>query len=215
MSNPKSTTVSKRFLYILGAIIISALGLYFILQGNGKDLAANQCEKNDVATAKLEVLRPLATGQVAGFQVFDTPRQLPELKFKDKAGKDITLANFQGQTILLNLWATWCVPCREEMPALEKLQQDKADDAFSVLPVNIDTQGIDKPKRFYEQTGLKYLPFYTDETTDIFIALKKQTLALGMPTTLLVGKSGCALGVLHGPANWASENAYALIDAAK
>ena len=116
--------------------------------------------------------------------------------------------------MLLNLWATWCVPCRKEMPALDALQAKLGSDKFEVVAVNIDTRNLDKPKTWLKEVGVKRLGYYADPSAKVFQDLKAIGKAFGMPTTLLVDPQGCELGTLAGPAEWASDDAVKLIEAA-
>jgi thiol-disulfide isomerase/thioredoxin len=159
-------------------------------------------------------LAPLARGEVAAVGIASDPKRLPELAFTDGDGKPRTLASFQGKTVLLNLWATWCVPCRKEMPALDALQARLGGEKFEVVAVNIDTRNLDKPRTWLEEVGIKRLRYYADPSAKVFQDLKAIGKAFGMPTTLLVDASGCELGALAGPAEWASDDAVALIEAA-
>ena len=160
-------------------------------------------------------LAPLARGEVAAISIAAEPKRLPDLAFTDAAGKPRTLADFHGRTVLLNLWATWCVPCRKEMPALDALQMKLGDDKFEVVAVNIDTRNLDKPKAWLNEVGVKQLAYFADPSAKAFQDLKAIGKALGMPTTLLVDPQGCELGTLAGPAEWASDDAVRLIEAAK
>jgi thiol-disulfide isomerase/thioredoxin len=159
-------------------------------------------------------LAPLARGEVAAVAIASEPKRLPELAFTDADGKPRTLADFQGKTILLNLWATWCVPCRKEMPALDALQARLGSDRFAVVAVNIDTRNLDKPKTWLQEVGITKLGYYADPSAKVFQDLKAVGKAFGMPTTLLVDPQGCELGALAGPAEWASDDAVRLIEAA-
>jgi thiol-disulfide isomerase/thioredoxin len=114
--------------------------------------------------------------------------------------------------VLLNLWATWCVPCREEMPALNALQAAKGSDRFEVVAINIDTGGDEKPKAFLDETGVHQLAYYRDSSMGVFNALKKEGLAFGLPVTLVLDKKGCLIGSMNGPAAWDSDEAKALVD---
>ena len=116
--------------------------------------------------------------------------------------------------MLLNLWATWCVPCRKEMPALDALQGKLGSDTFEVVAVNIDTRNLDKPKTWLQEVGITKLGYYADPSAKVFQDLKAIGKAFGMPTTLLVDAQGCELGTLAGPAEWASDDAVKLIEAA-
>jgi thiol-disulfide isomerase/thioredoxin len=159
-------------------------------------------------------LAPLARGEVAAVGIASEPKRLPELTFTDADGKPRALADFQGKTILLNLWATWCVPCRKEMPALDALQAKLGSDRFEVVAVNIDTRNLDKPKTWLQEVGITKLGYYADPSAKVFQDLKAIGKAFGMPTTLLIDPQGCELGTLAGPAEWASDDAVKLIEAA-
>jgi thiol-disulfide isomerase/thioredoxin len=159
-------------------------------------------------------LAPLARGEVAGVSVAAEPNRLPDLAFNDASGKARQLSEWRGRTVLLNLWATWCVPCRKEMPALDALQAKLGSDTFEVVTVNIDTRNLDKPKTWLADAGIKQLGYYGDPSAKVFQDLKAIGKATGMPTTLLIDPQGCELGVLAGPAEWASEDAVKLVSAA-
>jgi thiol-disulfide isomerase/thioredoxin len=203
----------RRKTILIAAAAIAALGVAAVygiaaLGGNAGDAAC----AGALATAKR--IAPLARGEVAAVAVADTGLHLPALAFKDATGADKTLADWKGRTVLLNLWATWCVPCRKEMPALAALQQKLGGPGFEVVAVNIDTRNLDKPKTWLNEVGIKKLAYYTDPSAKIFQDLKVIGKAFGMPTTLLVDANGCELGTLAGPAEWASDDALKLIEAA-
>jgi thiol-disulfide isomerase/thioredoxin len=139
---------------------------------------------------------------------------VPDLAFRDDSGGDRSLAEWRGRTVLFNLWATWCVPCRKEMPALDALQARLGGPDFEVVAVNIDTRDPDKPKAWLKEVGITRLAYYADPSAKVFQDLKAVGKALGMPTTLLIDPRGCELGVLAGPAEWASDDAVKLIEAA-
>jgi thiol-disulfide isomerase/thioredoxin len=159
-------------------------------------------------------LAPLARGEVAAVGIASEPKRLPELTFAGADGKPRALGDFQGKTVLLNLWATWCVPCRKEMPALDALQARLGSDTFEVVAINIDTRNLDKPKTWLQEVGITKLGYYADPSAKVFQDLKAIGKAFGMPTTLLVDPQGCELGTLAGPAEWASDDAVKLIEAA-
>lgn len=165
-----------------------------------------------VATAKR--IAPLARGEVAAVSVATEPRRVPDLSFRDAGGRGRSLADWRDRTILLNLWATWCVPCRKEMPALDALQKKLGGPAFEVVALNIDTRNADKPKEWLKEVGIANLAYYADPTAKAFQDLKAVGRAVGMPTTLLIDPKGCELGYLAGPAEWASEDAVRLVEAA-
>ena len=126
------------------------------------------------------------------------PRNLPDLRFADGTGAPRSLSDFQGRVILLNLWATWCVPCREEMPALDRLQATLGGPQFEVVALSLDQGGIADVKRFYDQLKLRSLQIYVDQNGD---ALGKLG-SLGIPLTLLVDREGRELWRVVGPREW-------------
>ncbi len=197
----------------MAAAVIAVLGLAAVygitgLPRNGTDPACTET----AAIAKR--LAPLARGEVAAVSVADDPHRLPALTFRDASGAERHLADWKGRVVLLNLWATWCVPCRKEMPALAALQRKLGSENFEVVAVNIDTRDPDKPKAWLERTGVTGLAYYTDATARVFQELKAVGKAIGMPTSLLVDRSGCEIAYLAGPAEWASPDALALVQAA-
>jgi thiol-disulfide isomerase/thioredoxin len=205
--------VSRRLVIAAGAVAGVAIGLAAVygigaLQRNPADAACRP------AAELARRLAPLARGEVAGVAVAAAPDRVPDLAFNDASGKARALSEWRGRTVLLNLWATWCVPCRKEMPALDALQARLGSDAFEVVTVNIDTRNLDKPKAWLQDAGIKQLGYYDDPSAKVFQDLKAIGKATGMPTTLLIDPQGCELGVLAGPAEWASEDAVSLISAA-
>ncbi|MGO3926748.1 TlpA family protein disulfide reductase [Rhodopseudomonas pseudopalustris] len=156
-------------------------------------------------------IAPLTTGEVAAVSVAKAPLRIPELAFEDGEGKPRKLSEWRGRTVLVNLWATWCVPCRKEMPALDNLQAALGSDQFEVLAINIDTRDAEKPKAFLKDAGLTRLGYYADAKAKVFQDLKSAGKALGMPTTLLLDEQGCEIASIAGPAQWDSPEAIALL----
>ncbi|MEX0842011.1 MAG: TlpA disulfide reductase family protein [Xanthobacteraceae bacterium] len=167
--------------------------------------------------AAVEIARriaPLARGEVAAVTVANKPFRVPGLTFQDADGRRRALSEWRGRFVLLNLWATWCVPCREEMPALDALQAKLGGPKFEVVAVNIDTRDAEKPKAWIKEVGISRLAYYADSEAKVFQDLKVAGRAFGMPTTLLIDPQGCEIATLAGPAQWASEDAVKLIEAA-
>jgi thiol-disulfide isomerase/thioredoxin len=144
----------------------------------------------------------------------DPPQSLKGLAFNGADGKPMSLANLGGKTVLLNLWATWCAPCRAEMPSLDTLQKEMGGDAFEVVAINVDTGDDTKPKKFLEEIGVEKLGYYSDHTLGLFNDLKKRGLALGLPVTMLIDSEGCLIAHMNGPAEWAGGDAKRLVEAA-
>jgi thiol-disulfide isomerase/thioredoxin len=192
------------------AVIAVLAGVYGIgrLRSNP---AAAECAP---AVATASRIAPLVRGEVAALAVARTPFRLPDVTFKDGTGHEHTLADWRGRTVLLNLWATWCVPCRKEMPALDALQADLGGPKFDVVAVNIDTRDPQKPLNFLKDIGIAHLAYYADDSAKVFQELKAAGKAFGMPTTLLVDRSGCEIGEMAGPAEWASTDGIKLVSAA-
>jgi len=155
-------------------------------------------------------LAGLNKGAMAAFVARAKPLDLGDIGFTDADGAAKSLSDWHGRVVLLNIWATWCVPCREEMAKLDKLQSELGGKDFDVVAVNIDRGGSDKPKSFLAETGATHLSLYTDPSGKLFSAVK----AVGMPTTLLIDREGREIGRLVGPADWASPEAVSLIKAA-
>ena len=166
------------------------------------------------AMATARRLEPLVHGEVAAVSPADAALRLPDLSFTDASGAPTTLAAWRGRTVLLNLWATWCVPCRKEMPALDALQAKFGGRDFEVVAVNIDTRNLDKPRNFLAEAGVGHLAYYSDPRARVFQDLKAIGRAFGMPTSLLIDPAGCEIASLAGPAEWASADGLALVGAA-
>lgn len=212
-NNRKSFAKRRLAVIALGGIAGVAVGLAAVygigaMQRNAPDAACRP------AAELAKRLAPLARGEVAGVNVPSAPRVLPALAFSDPDGRPRTLGDFRGRTILLNLWATWCVPCRKEMPALEALQVKLGSEKFEVVAINIDTRNLDRPKSWLQEIGINRLGYYADPSAKVFQDLKSAGKAIGMPTTLLIDPQGCELGTLAGPAEWASDDAVKLIEVA-
>ncbi len=160
--------------------------------------------------ADLKSLKQYARGKLAAFYIYKKPKALPEFTYVDEQGKDHSLKELRGKVVLLNLWATWCGPCRHEMPWLDALKNKYKDRPFEMLTISIDRGGLKKPRRFFDKIKIKHLTLYGDKTGRLAPKLR----AFGMPTTLLIGPDGQELGRIAGPAEWASDDAYALVEAA-
>jgi thiol-disulfide isomerase/thioredoxin len=194
------------------ALTFVCAGLYgMMMQPGNAQVQAASCAAAQSLTQKL---KPLARGEVAGVLVPEKSGVLPALSFKGPDGAALSLENFRGKTVLVNLWATWCAPCRKEMPALDKLQAELGGADFEVVTINIDQRNLERPKTFLTEIGVNKLAYYHDASAKVFTELKAADRAFGMPTTLLIDPKGCELGFLSGPAEWASEDALKLLRAA-
>jgi thiol-disulfide isomerase/thioredoxin len=152
---------------------------------------------------------PLGTPGGAILAIHSEPRLLPQLAFQDDKGRKLTLADFRNKVLLLNIWATWCVPCREEMPALDRLQQKLGGGGFEVIALSIDSGGAPAVRRFYDETGVRSLAIYIDPAMRAASSLH----VIGVPTTLLVDRKGREIGRHTGPAPWDAPDALQAIKA--
>ncbi|HZL41173.1 MAG TPA: TlpA disulfide reductase family protein [Pseudolabrys sp.] len=195
----------------VAGVVVGLAGVYGIAtltRNDGGDVACRP------AVEMARKLAPFTRGEVAAVNVAKSPLKVPELAFHDAGGKPLTLEHWRGRTVLLNLWATWCMPCRKEMPALDALEQRLGSPDFEVVAINIDTRDPDKPKAFLKEVGVEKLAYYADPDAKTFQDLKAVGRAFGMPTTLLIDPKGCEIGTIAGPAEWASDDAVKLIQAA-
>ncbi len=201
---------------ILGAAAVAGTvaGVYvsLALYGKNQPEIAAACAGTPALAAKAE---PFAKGEVAAFRTATAPEYLADLAFKAPDGGDLSLKSFAGKTVLLNLWATWCVPCRTEMPALDRLEAEMGGDTFTVAAVNIDLNNPERAREFLAEIGIERLAFYSDPSSALFLDLKRRGLAFGLPVTLLVDGNGCRIGSVEGPAAWDSDEAKALVAAAR
>src|ERR1700722_5669216 len=207
---------TRRIPIVMGAVLIGGLigfaGVHGIGGRRGNAPGDPTCRG---AVDLAQKLAPLAHGEVAALTVATVPLRLPDLAFWDADGKLKKLSDWRGRTVLVNLWATWCVPCRKEMPALESLQTRLGGPNFEVVAVNIDTRDPEKPKNFLKDANLSRLGYFSDQKAKVFQDLKAIGRALGMPTSVLVDGQGCEIATISGPADWGSDDALKLIAAAE
>jgi len=192
---------------VVGGALAGLAGVYGIdgLKRNAGDL---NCRP---AVEIAQRIGPLARGEVAAMAIAESPLQVPDLAFRDLAGTERRLSDWRGRTVLLNLWATWCIPCRKEMPALDALEGTLGGPRFEVVAVNIDTRDSIKPQAWLQDVGVSRLAYYADPSAKVFQDLKLIGRGFGLPTTLLVDPAGCEIGTAAGPAEWASEDGLRLV----
>lgn len=190
--------MNRNSLIALFVAALIGLGIYWLQGPESKVKIAPVAEK---ATSE---------GSMATWQKHVTPVDVPPLAFFDAAGAAKDNAVFKGKVTLLNLWATWCVPCRKEMPELAQLQRDLGGADFQVVALSEDLKGYEASAAFMKQVGAENLALYADEKATVLDAL----VAPGLPITLLLNRDGKEIGRLLGPAPWASNEAKAIIKAA-
>jgi len=197
--------------WLFGCVVLGSVGaaVWFGALRNGPESAgAGECRASQ---AHAERLKPFAKGELAAVGVSSSPKTPPEISFTDANGQTTSLADFKGKTILVNLWATWCVPCRQEMPALDRLQAEFGGPDFQVVAINVDTRNPDKPKAWLQENGIGNLAYYADPAGKLLQVLQKSGHVVGLPTTFIVDGAGCEIALLKGPAEWASPDALAFV----
>lgn len=192
---------------------IAALGIAAaVWLSNGSSSVAGECT---ISEAQIAAIDEVAVGELAALLADDTGRNYAEMSFQDLAGEGKSIADFAGKRLLVNFWATWCGPCREEMPDLNALQAEYGSDAFEVLTINLDlgNDGPAKGQAFLDEHGLDQLELFADPTFKTFEDLRTQGVSLGLPTTLLLDEAGCEVAVLRGPAVWHSQDGKNVVEA--
>lgn len=143
---------------------------------------------------------PFATAQEATktFVMHPAPKPVAPISFADEQGQARSLSDFKGKVVVLNVWATWCVPCRTEMPTLDRLQAALGSFDFQVVPLSIDRGGLDVVSKFFTEIGISHLAKYTDTSGQVLRGVG----AVGLPTTLIIDRAGNEIGRVVGPAEW-------------
>jgi thiol-disulfide isomerase/thioredoxin len=186
--------MKMKFLPILLVAVAAVLGLYWFQAGERKMADATP----DQTTVSL-----------AAFIRQPTPRDIAAFSFADGKGSNLDLGHWKGKVVLLNLWATWCAPCRREMPELAQLQRLLGSNDFEVVALSEDLKGVEASAAFLKNSGADNLALYVDPKSTALAAVESP----GLPTTLLIDRNGKEIGRLLGPADWASPAVQDLIKA--
>jgi thiol-disulfide isomerase/thioredoxin len=202
--NEKARNLKPAILIVALALIAAAFGVYLKGEGDGK------IETASVPSVPGGVSRALATGDMTAFVVKGERKPVPEISFTAENGAPFSLAQWKGRVVLVNLWATWCAPCRKEMPALAALQTELGSKDFEVVAISVDRKGLDASAKFLSEVGASALKLYADPSTDASTKFQ----AVGLPASILIDRQGREIGRLLGPADWNSPAAKALIAAA-
>lgn len=155
-------------------------------------------------TAALEQLRE---GDMRKLVFHAEPWDGSDAVFTHEDGSDMTLAAYEGQYVVLNFWATWCAPCRKEMPFLSALQTQMGGDDFQVVTVATGRNPRAAMERFFDETGVENLPLHADEQQ----SLSRSLGVLGLPATLIIDPDGQELARMTGEADWSSDSAIAIL----
>jgi thiol-disulfide isomerase/thioredoxin len=134
------------------------------------------------------------------FVLHPKPQRIAMIAFEDDRARAQSIDDFKGKIVLLNIWATWCSPCRQEMPALDRLQGTLGGPDFTVVALSIDRKGIEAVRKFYAEVGVRNLAIHLDSAGKSI----RELATVGVPTTLLLDRKGCELGRIAGPAEWDS-----------
>ncbi|HEC00092.1 MAG: TlpA family protein disulfide reductase [Emcibacter sp.] len=195
--------MTKNLLMIVAFVAVLLGGLFLL----GPKEVAEAPRKAEI----IVVDSSMKDGRVL-FRTYPDRPAIPDVMIKDEAGNDMTLndivAQNPGQTLLVNFWATWCFPCREEMPDLDSLQAARGGDDFRVVLISVDRGGLKPSRMFLDKIGVKNLDLYYDEKGILGTKMK----TIGYPTTILINKKGRQMGLMTGSAHWNSTSANALID---
>jgi thiol-disulfide isomerase/thioredoxin len=178
--------------------LVVALAIVGLVEPFGSDDPSGRLTNSGPAREMATAPTSGARGETAVLSLHDTPRAVPELRFKDGDGRALSLADFRGKVVLLNIWATWCGPCREEMPTLDRLQAKLGGPDFQVVALSIDRAGLGVVSEFYDEIGIKHLAKYIDDSGKASWQLN----AAGLPTTLLIDREGREIARHVGPAEW-------------
>lgn len=154
-------------------------------------------------------LRARAVGEMAGVAILEAPLAVPDVAFAAPDGSDRRLADWRGEVVVLNFWATWCAPCRAEMPSLDALAAAHEGRGVAVLAVATGRNPPEAIARFYAEAGIARLPVLTDRGS----ALARAMGVMGLPATILIDREGREVGRIVGEADWNAPEAHALIEA--
>ena len=204
MSEKAARNLKPAILIVALALIAAALGVYLKGEGDGK------VETASPPPPQGGVSRALAKGEMTAFVVRGERKPVPEISFTDENGAALSLDQWKGRIALVNLWATWCAPCRKEMSTLAALQSDMGSKDFEVVAISVDRKGLDASAKFLNEVGATALKLYADPSTDALTKLQ----AVGLPASILIDRQVREIGRLLGPAEWNSSDAKALITAA-
>jgi len=196
--NPRTERAFRRRAFLVVGLIAATVATAIAY----RYLSEQSAETPDTAGASITIM---VGGQ--RFVRWHTPRALPAVAFTDESGRATAFEQFRGRVVLLNVWATWCVPCREEMPTLDRLQAQLGGPDFEVVALSIDQGGVAEVRKFYQEVGIKHLRIYNDPTADATARLN----ILGIPATLLIDRAGREVGRALGPAEWDAPDVAELI----
>ncbi|MFN3209201.1 MAG: TlpA family protein disulfide reductase [Roseovarius sp.] len=163
----------------------------------------------NAAMAQSADITDLRDGDMKKLVVHSEAKPVPAEAFKSEGGGDLTLADFEGKITLVNFWATWCAPCRHEMPMLSDLQDQLGGDDFEVVTIASGRNAPAAMKKFFDEIGVDNLPLHADPK----MGLSRQMGVLGLPVTVILDREGREIARLQGDADWSSDSAKAILQA--
>jgi len=201
----KALTPLAKYLWLAALSALAAFAAVYVMLGRPD----NESRTDQTSQAGKVGVKALSTGAMTTFVFKKAPTPLPDVRFLNGKGETVSLADWRGKVVLLNLWATWCAPCREEMPALSRLQKQLGSDKFQVVTLAVDKAGLEGARKFFKDNKIEGLELFADPTARDGTQLK----VIGMPTTILIDAEGREIGRLIGPAAWDKPEAKRLIEA--
>jgi thiol-disulfide isomerase/thioredoxin len=185
---------------LVGIVLLAAIVIWFVFPRPAVDLVPWLGGGTDPTM-------PPISGTVAEFTPTNPGRPAPIEPFFDAAGKEVSLHQFGDKVVLLNLWATWCAPCIEELPSLDRLQAELGGDRFQVVAVSVDRRGAEAVRPFFEKLGITHLPIYVEPKNQLVQTLGVQAL----PSTIVIGPHGVMVGNIIGSVEWDAPEALDLL----
>ena len=199
-----STSNMKKPFALIALLIVLGLGGLYWFQSEPR-----KTEVVEIAAPASGFSKALAKGPMVGVIVYTPRKDIAPFSFADATGQQLDLSKWKGRVVVLNLWATWCAPCRKEMPDLAKLQTTLGGPEFEVVALSLDRKGLEASKAFLQDIGVTNLATYIEPEAKSLAALQ----ALGLPATILIDRNGKEAGRLLGPADWSSPEAQAMVKA--
>lgn len=178
------TIIIRTMLGLMSVLAVLVAGVFLFVKGEPAGGRAD--------------LAPFLKGELATFAMAEEETAAPDVMFVNGDGLEKSLADYRGKVILLNLWATWCAPCLNEMPTLDRLKGEMASDDFDVLAVSVDRAGVEKSREFLDRTGAQHLELLVDAAMGLNFAFS----AYQLPTTILLGRDGIEIGRMAGDTKW-------------
>jgi thiol-disulfide isomerase/thioredoxin len=188
--------------------VIAAAAAIYLISDRGRKEEAPATRMLTAPAGK--VTKQLATGSLTAFIVRPERLPAPDLKFTTASGEAKSLNDWRGRVVLVNLWATWCAPCRKEMPSLSALERQMGSKDFEVIAISLDRKGAAAAQSYLKETGATDLALFLDPSA----ATLDQLQAIGLPASVLIDRRGNEIGRMLGPAEWSSPEAIALVKTA-